>query len=44
MNYQISWKQNYNTWFNYPEKMLELQVELSAFKEANAVIAYIKSL
>lgn len=44
MNYKISWTQNYNTWNNYSERMLEIQVETSGYKEANEVIAFIKSL
>lgn len=44
MNYKISWTQPYNTWTDYSERMLELRVELSDYKEANAVIDFIKSL
>jgi hypothetical protein len=44
MNYKISWTQNYTTWANYSERMLEIQVETSGCKEAKEIIARIKSL
>lgn len=44
MNYKISWSQNYNTWANYSERMLEIQVEMSNFKEAKEVLARVMSL
>ncbi len=42
MNYKTNWTQNYNTWVNYSERMLELQVEVSEYKEANELINRIK--
>lgn len=42
MNYKINWTQNYITWASYPERMLEIQVEMSKCKEANELINRIK--
>jgi hypothetical protein len=42
MNYKINWTQNYNTWANYSERMLEIQIEVSEYKEANELINRIK--
>lgn len=42
MNYKISWSQEYVGWVSYSEKLLELQVELSEFKDANLLIKRIK--
>ena len=44
MNYKINWRQNYPSWTIHANNLLELRVELSGYKEANDVIAYIKSL
>ena len=44
MNYKINWRQNYPSWTIHANNLLELRVELSGYKEANNVIAYIKSL
>jgi hypothetical protein len=42
MNYKTNWNQPYTMWVNYSERMLELQVKLSEFKEANDLINRIK--
>ena len=44
MNYKINWRQNYPSWALHANKLLELRVELSGYKEANEVIAKIKAL
>ena len=44
MNYKTNWTQSYITWVSYADRMTELQIELSEYKEANAVIDFIKSL
>lgn len=42
MNYKTNWNQAYTTWVDYSERMLEIQVELSEYKEANDLINRIK--
>lgn len=42
MNYQTNWNQSYTMWTGYAERMLELKVETSEFKEANDLINRIK--
>jgi hypothetical protein len=44
MNYKTNWTQSYTDWTSYSEKMLEVQVEVSDYKEANEVIARIMAL
>jgi hypothetical protein len=44
MNYSISWNQPYTMWANYSERMLEVQVEVSEYKEANELINRIKAM
>lgn len=46
MKYQIkcTWNQDYTTWTGYAERVLELKVELSEYKEANEVINRIKAM
>ena len=44
MNYKINWRQNYPSWALHANKLLELRVELSGYKEANEVITKIKAL
>ena len=44
MNYKINWTQNYDAWAQYSQKLLEVQVDISEFKEAREVLARIMAL
>ena len=44
MNYKINWTQNYDTWAQYSQKLLEVQVDTSELKEAREVLARIMAL
>ena len=40
--YIIKWKQKYTGWDNFVESNIEALLEKSDYREANAVISYIK--